>query len=240
MFSTAILILLILLTGGTLAWFYQTDRRTFTLYGRRLAVTLARVAAVAAIVWGIATLNSWWVAAAVVAVYSAWATAWAFGHARIKRNRLLLYGWGVGLLSTVTTTSLVAAIIPCHSVGITLAVAILLMITQRRTTGHGLQMLMCSLNHTKSHTHYLRANGATVAEALRPSLKRALRAAVTRLFSASWWTVMGLLWLCMGGMSAPTAALIIAVMIAASAVASLATTGITAWIVGSDKLKVKS
>ena len=80
---------------------------------------------------------------------------------------------GSGILAGCLVLSL-----PCR---VFVPVVLVLLVSQLLTVPSAFRTYLRSLRHTQSHIRYLQANGATHLEALMPSVRRALRAAVLPL-----------------------------------------------------------
>lgn len=172
-------VLLLALLAGVMALFAYQDAKTMHRIGRVATLLAGCMAVVFAYTWTILRLNSWIVAVLMVLVMIV-ATAWlALLKSKTKQHRMflpMLAGVAAGAL--VSGGVIVLGIYQMASPLIFMAVMMLLCGHLLDALPKSLQTYVSSLMHTQNHYIYMLANGATLKEALRPSLLRALRTSV--------------------------------------------------------------
>lgn len=162
---------------------------------------LLEMALTAAYVWGLYQLDSWWADVTWLLLAAGITSLAAYAKARLHQRRLLLPLF-CGLLSgsTVLGFSMLLSLKALPAQLMMVPVMAVLMSMLVGGCASALQTYEASLLHTESHRRYLLANGATPFEALTPSIRRALRAAVLPLFGSASVQMLGVMPLFLGGM----------------------------------------
>ncbi len=177
--------LLVLLTGAVIALFCFIDRKMMKLLGRVTLYAALSMAVVAGYMWGLFRLDSWWSLLLWTVVLSGGMTfliLWKKKEEKVLRLPVLLAVFA-GFLLTI----LVAALLqPDHQPLYLPAVLAVQAAFMYPAVTAGLNGFINSMRHTQPHYQYLLANGATHIEAIRPSLRRGLRATLVTVLSR--WT----------------------------------------------------
>lgn len=171
--------LLLVLTTAVMGLMALTDRPTMLRLAKVLVFFLLSMAVVALCGWGLTRLWSWWLGLL-------WSLLVGVGVALVVTLRAR-QSWRC-MLPTVLPAVLAGMVVGGGSMVLTLprmAPPLLLMAADALLAGQlaaslsqALQTYLSSRRHTAGHYRYLVANGATRLEAVMPSVRRSLRAAL--------------------------------------------------------------
>jgi len=173
-------VVLLLLTGLSVSLFLFIDRRMVQRLWRAALIATFQLAVLAALVWGVCRVDTWWADAAWVVLMVCGATFFSVQRVSWGWQRLLLpAGAAVSVALALSGVCLLWALSsgsPLFTHHLLVPVAGLLAGQLTVSLGQGIQTYVSSLRNTKAHQRYLQANGATRLETIIPSVRRALRA----------------------------------------------------------------
>ena len=171
-------LVLVMLVGAAIGLFWLVDRRFFKQVLRVFGVALAQIAMLGLYVWLVFRIDRWW--ADVL-----WLTAMgvAVGALSVRQARLPLQQWLPPVAAVVTIVGGVVAGVLLLTMPGRLFVPVMGVLMAQLLTSmtQTLRTFTSSLRHTKEHRLFLQANGASMTEALMPTVRRTLRGAVLPL-----------------------------------------------------------
>lgn len=176
------LFLLLLLMSAALFVLWLADRRIMHRSLRSIAVVAGQLLVIGLCVWILVRLNAWWADALLLTLMSAVASVKILLRFRLPWRRFLLpmllsmlVGGGAVL------ASLLLLLCPWSLAGVTMVAVSLIAVLVGHlyvSMGRALQFYVSSLRATQLHYRYLLASGASHIEAVMPSVRRSLRAAL--------------------------------------------------------------
>ena len=223
---------LVVLWGVALAVSVLADDKVLKRYAKAAMVMVVQMGALGASIWAVFHYDRWWTIGVFVCVLLLLTSVWCLYRIRILWRQL---AWPVmcalfGGLAVLGAALLVCMngkyVIPLYSV---LAASLAVSLVETART------YISSLRHTESHRRYLMANGAKHFESLRPSLKRAMRAAIQpelRKMASPLLVVMPMLFcgLLLGGVGPATAVVLFLLLTIANYVSAVLSAVIFLWV----------
>ena len=214
-----------------MAVLWLIDRRLLFTILRTFGLAVVQMAAVGVCVWALMLANRWW-------AYALWMLALPIVMAAVTVRREH-FGWNMlvpmagGMLVAVGVVS--ALLMVYVPIRLFMPVAALLAAALFESQRDAVCAYVRSFDNTQAHRYYLLANGASQAEALMPSVRRALRACLVpqmrRLSMPLVLTGTMLFWgMLLGGATGGSAAVMTVVMAVAALVAVVAEVLTTAFL----------
>jgi len=226
------LALLLPLLGAALGLFWLIDRKMLRRMLRVMGIALGQMVLAGAYVWLLYKADRWWVDALWLVVMAAATAFFSVRRARLAWQQCL---WpaaaGVALAAVIVSSVLLLS----FSSRLFVPIAAIVMGHTMASQAKCLQTFTSSLRHTDSHRRYLLANGASVLEALMPSIRRAMRASLLPMLKrldSPLAVVLPLLFcgMLMGGASAAAALVATLLLWAAAIVACVMACVATLWL----------
>ena len=208
------LTILLPLMAAALGLFWLIDQKMFRRMLRIIGIAVVQLVLAGAYVWLLYKANHWWMDALWLVVMAVVTAFFSVRHARLSWMQCL---WPAALGIIVSAVIVSSALMLSFSSRLFVPVAGIVMGQIMVSMTRCLQAFTSSLRHTDSHRRYLLANGASTLEALRPSIRRALRASLMpqlKVLDSPVAVAMPLLFcgMLMGGAS-PAAALVATLML---------------------------
>ena len=237
------LLLLLVLVCAAFFVLWLADRRMVHRGLKSMAVMAGQLLVVGFCVWVLGRMNAWWADALLLTLLSVVASVVLLLRLRLPWRRFLLPLLVSMLMGAgAVLAGLLLLLRPWSVAGATMVSVSLIAVLVGHlyvSMGRALQFYVCSLRATQSHYRYLLASGASHIEAVMPSVRRSLRAAVLpslRQMVAPLMIVPPLLFcgLLLGGVEPVAATVLTLLLMLTQFAASVLSAALLLWL--SDRL----